>query len=121
MGLFDAVREKAAELLSGAGDKVSELTGTDLADTQQNVTEGAQGYADQAQGAAEGYTDQAQGYADQAQGAADGYADQAQGYADQATAAGQDLTGTATDAAQNVTDSVVDPAIGQYVDPRGQQ
>ncbi|OLF15005.1 hypothetical protein [Actinophytocola xanthii] len=92
MGLFDAVREKAAELLSGATDKVSELTGTDLADAQQNAT-------DTAQNLGEG----AQGYADQAQGA------------------GQDIAGHATDAAQNTTDSVIDPAIGGDIDPRGQR
>jgi hypothetical protein len=50
MGLFDAVREKAAELLSGASDKVSELTGADLGEAQQNVTDTTQNLGDTAQG-----------------------------------------------------------------------
>jgi hypothetical protein len=104
MGLFDAVREKAAELLSGATEKVSELTGTDLADAQQNATDGAS------------ETVQNVG-------------DTAQGYADTASGAGQDLAGTAADSAQNVTDNATDTAygavadspVGDYIDPRGQQ
>lgn len=100
MGLFDAVREKAAELLSGATEKVSELTGTDLADAQQNATDTAQNLGDTAQG-----------------------------YADTASGAGQDLAGTAADSAQNVTDTAADSAygavadtpVGDYIDPRGQQ
>ncbi|GAB1513520.1 hypothetical protein [Actinophytocola sp. KF-1] len=51
MGLFDAIREKAAELVSGATEKVGELTGTDLADAQQNVTDAAQGHAEEVSGA----------------------------------------------------------------------
>ena len=96
MGLFDSVREKAAELLSGATDKVSELTGTDLADAQQNATDAAQNLGDTAQG-----------------------------YTDMASGAGQDLAGTAADSAQNVTDTatgaVADTPVGDYLDPRGQQ
>lgn len=54
MGLFDAIRDKAAELLGGAGEKVSELTGTELPNTDalaeqaQGVGDTAQGYADSA-------------------------------------------------------------------------
>lgn len=100
MGLFDAVREKAAELLSGATDKVSELTGTDLADAQQTATDSAQNLGDTAQN-----------------------------YGDMASGAGQDLAGTAADTAQNVTDTAADTAfgavadtpVGDYIDPRGQQ
>ncbi|MFI7672669.1 hypothetical protein [Actinophytocola sp. NPDC049390] len=50
MGLFDAIREKAAELVSGATEKVGELTGTDPADAAQNLGDTAQGYADEASG-----------------------------------------------------------------------
>lgn len=104
MGLFDAVREKAAELLSGATDKVSELTGTDLADAQQNATDTATETAQNA-------------------------GDTAQGYADTATGAGLDLAGTATESVQNATDTAADTAhgtvadtpVGDYIDPRGQQ
>jgi hypothetical protein len=75
MGLFDAMKEKAAELLSGAGDKVSELTGTDLGEAQQNVTDTAQNVGDTATGAAEQYTDTAQDHVntvtDQAQDVTD--------------------------------------------------
>lgn len=75
MGLFDAMKEKAAELLGGATDKVSELTGTDLGDAQQNVTDTAQNLGDTATGAAEQYTDTAQDHVntvtDQAQDVTD--------------------------------------------------
>jgi hypothetical protein len=74
MGLFDAIRDKATELMGGAQEKVSELTGTELPNTDA--------LAEQAQGV----TDTAQGYAEQAQG----YADTA---ADTATGAAQDVTG----------------------------
>lgn len=93
MGLFDAVREKAAELLSGATEKVSELTGTDIADAQQNASDTAQNLGDTAQG-----------------------------YTDTVTGAGQDLAGTAADSVQNTGDSAVDAAadtpLGDYLDPR---
>lgn len=100
MGLFDVVREKAAELLSGATDKVSELTGTDLADAQQTAT-------------------------DAASESAQNLGDTAQGYTDMASGAGQDLAGTAADSVQDVTDTatgaVADTPVGDYLDPRGQQ
>lgn len=68
MGLFDIVREKASELLGGAGDKVSELTGTELpgqdavdqlTQSADNVTETAQGVGETATGAAQDVTDSA--------------------------------------------------------------
>jgi uncharacterized protein YjbJ (UPF0337 family) len=72
MGLFDIVREKASELLGGASEKVSELTGTELpgkdaaeeltqsADSVTgNVTEAAQGVGETATGAAQDVTDAA--------------------------------------------------------------
>lgn len=66
MGLFDAIRDKAAELLGGAEEKVNELTGTELPNTDA-LAEQAQGVGDTAQG----YVDGAQGYADGAQGYVD--------------------------------------------------
>jgi hypothetical protein len=66
MGLFDAVREKAAELLSGATDKVSELTGADIGEAHQNATDTAQNLGDTATTAAEDLTGSAQGVADTA-------------------------------------------------------
>lgn len=75
MGLFDALREKATELLSGAGDKVSELTGTDLGETQQNVTDSAQNLGDSAQNLGDSATGAAQGYADTATESAQGLTD----------------------------------------------
>jgi uncharacterized protein YjbJ (UPF0337 family) len=72
MGLFDIVREKASELLGGASEKVSELTGTELpgkdaaedltqsaGDVTGTVTETAQGVGENATGAAQDVTDAA--------------------------------------------------------------
>lgn len=52
MSLFDIIKEKAGELLGGAGEKVTELTGIDLpgaeqagqaaADAGQDITDTAQ-------------------------------------------------------------------------------
>jgi hypothetical protein len=75
MGLFDAIRDKAAELLGGAQEKVSEFTGTEVPNTDA-LAEQAQGAGDTAQG----YADGAQGYVDGAADTAQGYADGAQGY-----------------------------------------
>ncbi len=66
MGLFDAIREKAAELVSGATEKVSELTGTDVADAQQNASDAAQDLGDTAQGYADTATDSVQNVTDAA-------------------------------------------------------
>jgi hypothetical protein len=63
MGLFDAAREKAAELLSGVGAEVPNVEGaTDqLSQSADAVTESAQGMGDtavdSATGAVEGVTD----------------------------------------------------------------
>lgn len=95
MGLFDAIRDKAAELLGGAQEKVSELTGTELPNTDA--------LADQAQGVG----DTAQGYADGAQG----YVDGAQGYVDGAT---ESVTG----AAEDVTGALPEVPNPSTFDPR---
>ena len=62
MGLFDAIRDKAAELLGGAEEKVSELTGTELPNTDA-LAEQAQGVGDTAQGYVDGAADTATGAA----------------------------------------------------------
>lgn len=57
MGLFDSVREKAAELLSGASDKVSELTGAELPNAEaatDQLSQSADTAVDSATGAADG-------------------------------------------------------------------
>jgi hypothetical protein len=79
MGLFDIVKEKVSELLSGAGDKVTELTGAELPGTEV-VDQVSQSTGDLAE-TAQGVTDTA---------------------TDTATGAVQDLTGTATDAIPDV-------------------
>lgn len=58
MGLFDMVKEKVSELLSGAGDKVTELTGAELPGTEaaDQVTQAAENLTDTATGAAEDLT-----------------------------------------------------------------
>lgn len=78
MGLFDIVKDKAAELFSGASEKVSELTGVELpgADTADAATDTA---ADTATGAAQEATDTAAGAVD-------------------------NVTGDVTEAVDNVTD-----------------
>ncbi|MGH3758377.1 hypothetical protein [Actinophytocola sp.] len=80
MGLFDIVREKAAELMSGASDKVSELTGTEVPQSADEVTD-----------------------------AATNLGDTASNLGDTATGAAEDLTGSATDAAEGVIGDVTDP------------
>lgn len=55
MGLFDAIRDKAAELMGGAEEKVSELAGTELPNTDA-LAEQAQGVGDTAQGYVDGAT-----------------------------------------------------------------
>jgi hypothetical protein len=82
MGLFDAMKEKAAELLSGASDKVSELTGTDVGETHQNVTDGAQNLGETAQGYGDAATENVQQYTEGAQGHVDSVTEQAQNVTD---------------------------------------
>jgi hypothetical protein len=88
MGLFDTIREKAAELLSGVTDKAGELAG-DLpgADTLEDLSQSATDAADQA--------------ADEATGTAEDLG------AD-ATDAVTDATGSVTDATDAVTESFPD-------------
>lgn len=70
MSIFDKFKDKATELLQGAGDKVSEATGIDLSGVTDKVTETAQGLGETAQGvgetAAQDLGETAQGYADTA-------------------------------------------------------
>ncbi len=60
MGLFDVIKDKAAELFSGAGDKVNELTGTELPGADavdqlaDNVTDTAQDLSGSVSEAADG-------------------------------------------------------------------
>jgi hypothetical protein len=68
MGLFDAIRDKAAELLGGAEEKVSELTGTEVPNTDA-LAEQAQGVGDTAQGYVDGATETATGAAQDVTGA----------------------------------------------------
>jgi uncharacterized protein YjbJ (UPF0337 family) len=68
MGLFDAIRDKAAELLGGAEEKVSELTGTELPNTDA-LAEQAQGVGETAQGYVDGAADTATGAAQDVTGA----------------------------------------------------
>lgn len=84
MSLFDAFKEKAAELFGGAGDKVSELTGMDVPGTEvmdqftqsaDQVTETAGGFADGATEAGQNLTDSAQGFGANATDAATGIVD----------------------------------------------
>lgn len=88
MGLFDIVRDKAAELFSGASEKVTELTGVELPGTEnaENVTDTA--------------TDTA---TDAATDTGEQLTDTAQGLGDTATGAAEDLTGTASDAIGDIT------------------
>jgi hypothetical protein len=57
MSLFDMIKDKATELLGGAGEKVTELTGIDLpvgeaagqvTESAAEVTEAGQGFVDTA-------------------------------------------------------------------------
>jgi hypothetical protein len=61
MSLFDMFKEKASELLGGAGDKVSELTGVDLTggEAVEQATQSATDLADTATAAGEGLVDSA--------------------------------------------------------------
>ncbi len=78
MGLFDIVKEKAAELLGGASEKVSELTGTELPGADQvtqhtdNLTESATGAVEDFSGTA---TDAAGNVTDTATGAVEDVTD----------------------------------------------
>ncbi len=92
MSIFDKFKDKASELVQGAGDKVSEATGIDLSGVTDQVTQST-----------EGLTETAQGHAEEAQGFADGAGDQVteatgidvptEGVTDQATDKFGDITG----------------------------
>ncbi|WP_344218654.1 hypothetical protein [Kribbella sancticallisti] len=119
MSVFDRLKDKASELLQGAGDKVSEATGIDLpiGDVTDQATETAQGLGDTAQGYAEsaqGLGDTAQGYADAAGGQVteatgvelplDGVGDQVGQATEGINDLGQDVAGNATDRLGEITD-----------------
>ncbi|MGW4134834.1 hypothetical protein [Amycolatopsis japonica] len=94
MSLFDSLKEKAAELLGGAGDKVGELTGVDLSGAADQVTQATGGLAETGQGLSESATTAGQDAVDSA------------------TAAGQgvvDSTGAFGDAATGLAGDVIDP------------
>ncbi len=61
MSLFDMLKEKATELLGGAGEKVSELTGVDLpgGEAVDQVTQSATDLAESGQTIAETATETA--------------------------------------------------------------
>ena len=92
MGLFDAIREKASELLSGASEKVGELTG-DLPGAQeaQDLTQSANDVTGQA--------------SEHVTGAAEDLGATA---TETATGAATDLSGTVTDATDTVTGAIPD-------------
>lgn len=84
MSLFDAFKEKAAELFGGASDKVGELTGMDVPGTEvvdqftqsaDQVTETVGGFADGATEAGQNLTDTAQDFGTTATDAATGITD----------------------------------------------
>ena len=84
MGLFDAIREKAGELLSGASEKVGDLAG-DLPGAQevQDLSQSATDAAGQA-------------------------GEQAAGTAQELGATASDVSGSVTDAADTVAGSLPD-------------
>lgn len=84
MSLFDAFKEKAAELFGGAGDKVGELTGLDVPGTEvvdqftqsgDQVTEAVGGFTDGANEAGQNLADSAQDFGATATDAATGITD----------------------------------------------
>lgn len=78
MGLFDFIKDKASELLSGASDKVQDLTGAELPgdEVADKLTQSADNVADTVGNAGQDVTD-----------------------------AAQDVTGSASEAANDATDS----------------
>jgi hypothetical protein len=68
MGLFDIIKDKAAELLSGATDKVNDLTGTELpgTETTDQLAQSAGNLTDTAATAGQDITDTAQNITDSA-------------------------------------------------------
>ena len=82
MGLFDIIKDKAAELLSGTSDKVNDLTGAELpgAEATDQLAQSADNLADTAATAGQELTDTA-----------------------------QDITGPASEAAYNAITDATDP------------
>lgn len=73
MGLFDAIREKAGELISGATEQVGDLAGNvpgaqDVQDLSQSATDAAGQASEQVTGAAEGLGATAAGAAENVAG-----------------------------------------------------
>jgi uncharacterized protein YjbJ (UPF0337 family) len=95
MGLFDTIREKAAELLSGVTDKVGDLPGAE-------ILEGLSGSASDAVGQA---TDGAEGAVQDLGASATEAATDATGAVSDAT---DSVTGSVTDATDTVTGSIPD-------------
>jgi hypothetical protein len=73
MGLFDVIKDKAAELLSGANDKVKDLTGVELPGTEaaDQLAQSADDVAETATTAGQDVTDTAQNITGSAAEAAD--------------------------------------------------
>jgi hypothetical protein len=94
MGLFDIVKEKVSELLSGAGDKVAEVTGAELPG-------GAA--ADQLAQSAETVTGAATS-------AGEDVTAMTQGLTDTAASDVQDLAGSAGGAVTNAVTDATDPS-----------
>jgi hypothetical protein len=82
MGLFDIIKDKAAELMSGASDKVNDLTGAELPGAEA---------------------------ADQLAQSADNVADTAATTGQDLTDTAQDVTGSASEAADNAITDATDP------------
>ncbi|MEV8375127.1 hypothetical protein AB0P21_20485 [Kribbella sp. NPDC056861] len=80
MGIFDQLKDKATELLSGASEKVSEATGIDLSGATDKLAETTGvdlgNVTDQATEATDGLAETAQGHADAAQDHANAFGDQ---------------------------------------------
>jgi hypothetical protein len=68
MGLFDTFKDKAAELVQGAKDQVSEFTGTEP--TIDGLVGGASEHADQAAQAADDFSQEGQNLAENTETAA---------------------------------------------------
>jgi hypothetical protein len=82
MGLFDIIKEKAAELLGGAGEKVNDLTGVELPGTEST---------------------------DQVAQSADNLADTAATTGQAVSDTAQDITGSAAEDATNAITDLTDP------------
>ncbi|CAM3731467.1 hypothetical protein KIPE111705_22085 [Kibdelosporangium persicum] len=93
MGIFDIIKDKVSELMSGAGDKVTELTGAELPGAE----------------ATDQLTQSAGDFTDTAAAAGQDLAGTTQGLSDTVTDAANDLTGSASEAADSAISNAVDP------------